>query len=70
MQLNCIMSICRKHLATINKTIRQILITYNTQKIVEHLVRAYVAQQVAHSLGKIKNSKFYHLKNNKILLKN
>ena len=26
---------------------------------------AYVAQQVAHSLGKIKNGKFYYLKNNK-----
>ncbi len=61
------MSICRKHLATnLNKTIRQILITYNTQKIAFHLVRAYVAQQVAHSLGKIKNAKFYHLKNKKI----
>ena len=45
MQLNCIMSICRKHLTTNpNKTIRQILlITYNTQKIAFHLVRAYVA---------------------------
>ena len=58
MQLNCIMSICRKHLATINKTIRQILITYNTQKIAFHLVRAYVAQQVAHSLGKTNNRQF------------
>ena len=38
------MSICRKHLATnLNKTIRQIVITYNTQKIAFHLVRAYVA---------------------------
>ena len=65
------MSICRKHLATnLNKTIRQIVITYNTQKIAFHLVRAYVAQQVAHSLGKIKNGKFYRLKNNKILPKN
>lgn len=44
MQLNCMMSICRKHLATnLNETIRQILITYNTQKIAFHLVRAYVA---------------------------
>ena len=41
-----------------------------TQKIVEHLIRADVAQSVERRLGKIKNGKFFHLKNNKISLKN